>query len=500
MDKSKPIVVTGGTGYVGARLIPRLLDSGYKVRAVSRSLTKLMSRPWAKNKNLEIVAGDLHDLESITHALKGCSTVYYFVHSMNSNKKDFQSADRVAAKNMVKAAEQNEIERIIYLGGLGNSDKKERLSPHLESRIEVGEILKSGKVPVTILRAAMIIGSGSTSFEILRYLVDRLPLMITPKWVNTPSQPIAIRNVLNYLIGCLDVPETIGKSFDIGGEEIVNYRDLMKIYEEEAKLPQRFVIPVPVFTPWLSSHWIHLITPIPSSMAIPLTEGLKNKVICENQEIRKLIPQELLSCRDAIKKALKRLQMQQVESHWSDAGYSYPPEWVYYGDPEWAGGTIFEDKRKIVLEASKEDVWEPLIKIGGRNGWYQGDWLWKLRGAMDGLIGGVGLKRGRRHDMDLRPGDALDFWRVADLKRNQRLLLVAEMKLPGEAILDSVIEEVGDGKVELKQIARFLPRGLLGLIYWYLVTPFHFIVFNGMLKGIAEETGKKILEGPKKFS
>ncbi len=493
-DESKPIFVTGGTGYVGARLIPKLLEAGYKVRAIARNVDKLLSRPWGNNPNLEIFPGDVFDLESLTQTMKGCEFAYYLVHSMNSHGSKFCEKDRIAAENFRKVASKTGLKRIIYLGGLGTKDKN--LSEHLKSRHEVAEILQRGTVPVTVLRAAMIIGSGSASFEIMRYLVDRLPIMITPKWVSTPCQPIAIRNVLNYLTGCLTCPETTGKSFDIGGDEVLNYNDLMKIYAEEAGLKPRKIVPLPFFTPALSSYWIHLVTPLPASIGRPLAEGLKNPVVCENSEIKNLIPQNLLSPRLAIKLALQKVEKDEVESHWTDAGYSYPPEWAYYGDPQWSGGSIFEDQKQIILEAAPEDIWEPLAKIGGETGWYYGNWLWKLRGILDKLIGGVGLRRGRRHPSELRSGDAVDFWRVVDLQEEKRLLLAAEMKLPGEAVLDFRIKAIDENKVELRQIARFRPKGLLGLLYWWLVTPLHHFVFNGMLKGIAKASGKRILFGP----
>ncbi|MDX1921129.1 MAG: SDR family oxidoreductase [Candidatus Caenarcaniphilales bacterium] len=495
MDKTKPIWVSGGTGYVGARLIPRLLEAGYKVRAISRTVDKLTSRPWANNPNLEIYPADVLDLESLTQTMRGCSVVYYMVHSMNAHPKKYREMDKKAAQNVAKVAAQVGIERIIYLGGLGSKNSSD-LSKHLQSRHEVADILCNGKVPVTVLRAAMIIGSGSASFEILRYLVDRLPIMITPKWVSTPCQPIAIRNVLTYLIGCLDSPGTIGKTLDIGGKEVVTYRDLMEMYAEEAGLPKRAVIPVPFFTPRLSSYWIHLVTPMPASIARPLAEGLKNPVTCLNNDILELVPQELLSCREAVKFALEKMEMQQIESHWTDAGYSFSPEWVYSGDPQWAGGTIYEDKRKITLKAKPEEIWQPICRIGGETGWYYGDWLWQLRGVIDRMVGGVGLRRGRRHPTELRPGDALDFWRVADLQENKRLMLIAEMKLPGQAILDFKINKLDEETLELYQTARFLPKGLFGILYWWLVTPLHFFVFNGMLLGMVKASGANILEGP----
>ncbi|MBX9693008.1 MAG: SDR family oxidoreductase, partial [Cyanobacteria bacterium] len=430
MNKAdRQIVVIGASGYIGARLVPRLLAAGYAVRAVSRSIEKLRCFNWSAHPNVELIAADVLHLDEVRSALRGADCAYYLVHSMNSQQRNFVEADRSAAENMARAAAETGIRRIIYLGGLG--EKTDDLSKHLRSRVEVGEILQGGSVPVTTLRAAMIIGSGSASFEILRYLVERLPFMVTPRWVRTPSQPIAVRNCLHYLIECLNHDEMAGKIYDIGGPQVLTYQELMDTYANEAGLEKRLVVPVPFFTPRLSSYWIHLVTPVPSYIARPLAEGLRNPAICQDSNITKLIPQELLDCRTAIRLALTNLQHQLVESHWTDAGRIPPAEWFYSGDPSWSGGTVYEDKRSIVVSGSPAQVWQPLIRVGGKTGWYYGDWLWKLRGIMDRLVGGVGLSRGRRHASELRPGDALDWWRVVAVEKNKRILLTAEMKLPG---------------------------------------------------------------------
>ncbi|MBX9671259.1 MAG: SDR family oxidoreductase [Candidatus Obscuribacterales bacterium] len=481
-SRSETVLVTGATGYIGARLVPRLLEYGYAVRAMSRSVQKLRGCSWASAPRIELVAGDALDEQAMQDACEGCTAAYYLVHSMNSQHKNFVDADRVAARNMALAAERAGVGRIIYLGGLGGEG--DDLSVHLKSRAEVSEILKSGSVPVTVLRAAMIIGSGSASFEILRYLVDRLPIMVTPRWVRTPSQPIAVRNVLEYLLRCLEEKATTGQTYDIGGPQVVTYQELMDTYAEEAELGRRLVVAVPYFTPRLSSYWIHLVTPVPSYIARPLAEGLRNPAVCEESRIRDLIPQELLDCRTAIKLAITKIQYASVESHWTDAG-KVPPEWFSVNDPTWAGGTLYQDSRAIVVETSANEAWRPIVRLGGRTGWYYGNWLWRLRGWMDRLIGGVGMSRGRRHEDNLRPGDALDFWRVAALEPAKRLSLVAEMKLPGKAILEFSIEEISETKVRIKQTAKFLPSGLTGLAYWWLVTPLHNLVFGGMLRGIA---------------
>jgi uncharacterized protein YbjT (DUF2867 family) len=490
----KPIFVAGATGYIGGRLVPRLLEAGYHVRALARAPEKLQNRTWAEHPHLEIVQGDVLDVDSLRTAMKHCRAAYYLVHSMNPTIADFAATDRLAARNMAAATAMENLEQIVYLSGLGDDHVK--LSHHLQSRTEVGAILKKGSVPVTILRAAMIIGSGSASFEILRYLVDRLPVMITPRWIDTPCQPIGIRNVLHYLVGCIQEPQTLGETFDIGQPEVTTYRELMRIYAEEAGLPSRLVIPVPVLTPRLSSYWIHLVTPVPASIARPLAEGLSNPVICHDTRIASLLPQERFDARKAIRLALDRLAQQKVETSWIDSGLINPAEWSISGDPDWAGGSIFADTRRIILKAEIEEIWPIVSTIGGSNGYYYADWLWTIRGIIDRLFGGVGLNRGRRSQTELHPGDALDFWRVSAVHKPDYLMLVAEMKLPGEAVLTFRLTPLADGELELVQSARFLPRGLFGIIYWYTVLPFHHFVFNGMLRGIAETSGKPVLRGP----
>ncbi|WP_027715857.1 SDR family oxidoreductase [Desulfuromonas sp. TF] len=493
---SRPVLVAGATGYIGGRLVPRLLEAGHRVRAVVRTPAKLDDRPWSHHPALEVVRGDLLDRESMMEAARGCRAAYYLVHSMQSQVSDFADTDRRAARNMADAAAAGGVERIIYLSGLGEEDNG--LSRHLRSRTEVARILGEGPVPVTVFRAAMIIGSGSASFEILRYLMDRLPVMITPRWVSTLCQPIGVRNVLHYLIACLDVPETIGQTFDIGQEEVITYRRLMEIYAEEAGLPRRLIIPVPFLTPRLSSYWIHLVTPLPAALARPLAEGLSNPVVCRDFRIRELIPQQLLDCREAIRRAMDRMRQQQVETSWTDSGLVPQAEWSISGDPGWAGGTIYDDSRRVVLRASPEEIWPAVAGIGGSTGWYYADWLWVLRGKIDRVAGGVGLRRGRRSKLEIRPGDALDFWRVVQVQRPTRLLLAAEMKLPGQAVLAFHLNRTDQG-TELLQIARFMPRGLFGILYWYAVYPFHNYVFNGMLRGIAASVGATVVTGPERL-
>lgn len=496
--RSEPVLVTGATGYVGGRLVPQLLVSGYRVRVVGRSLTKLQSRSWATHPKVETAQADALDYESMVKAARGCWAAFYLIHSMNPCNKDFAEADRKAAKNMAKAAATHGLERIIYLGGLGVEGSS--LSKHLKSRTEVARILKAGSVPTTFLRAAMILGSGSASFEILRYLVERLPVMITPRWVHNPVQPIAIRNVLNYLQGCLDHDEILGQTFDIGGPDVLTYRELMDIYAQEAGLAKRWIIPVPGLTPRLSSYWIHLVTPVPSFIARPLAEELSNPVVCQENRIQTIVPQKLIGCRETIRLAFERVQNQCVDTCWTDAGPIPVPEWLHCGDAPYAGGTIMESGYRVILDASPEEIWKPVSKIGGRTGWYSAKFLWVLRGFMDRLAGGIGLRRGRRRSSDLYVGDAIDFFHVLEAEPPYHLHLLAEMRFPGEATLEFLIHPLKSGKTELLQLLRYLPRGLSGLLYWCLFYPFHQYVFSGMLKGIAKAVNKPFIQGPDRFA
>ena len=488
MEQNAPILVTGATGYVGGRLIPALLAAGHGVRALGRTLDKMACRHWACHPDVELVQGDVQDKDSLYRAVRGCGAAYYLVHAMIAHGEQFAQADRLFAENMKNTAAECGLEQIIYLSGLGEADAP-NLSHHLASRHEVGRILQTGPVPVTILRAAMILGSGSASFEILRYLVERLPVMITPKWVCNPTQPIAMANVLDYLVQCLNNPATYGRTFDIGGPDILDYRQLIEIYAQEAHLPPRKLYPVPVLTPNLSARWIHLVTPVPSAIALPLTQGLSVPTICRDHRIEKIIPVQRISCRQAIRTALDQILEKQVETCWSDAGVMQPPEWAVCGDADYAGGTILNCAYRATVDVPPEKVWPSVAGIGGANGYYYGNWMWRLRGILDKLAGGVGLRRGRRHPGEVLTGDALDFWRVLSAVPQRQLTLMAEMKMPGEAILDIRIQPIDRNRSELHLISRFLPRGLAGLLYWYALYPFHVMIFKGMLKAIARQAG-----------
>lgn len=502
MSEKQRILVLGASGYVGGRLTPRLLEMGYTVRAGARSVRKLACRPFAAHPNLELAEVDVLDPESLAVAVQDCRAVYYLVHSMSPTKHhnaaDFSSMDMQAAQNMARAAQDAGVERIIYLGGLG--DEEEGLSKHLRSRRETGDALRSGKTPVTELRAAMILGAGSASFEMMRYLVERLPVMVTPRWVGTRSQPIAVSNVLGYLLGCLENDAALGRTFDIGGPDVLNYRELFDMYTEEAGLPKRVIIPVPVLTPRLSSYWIHLVTPVPASLAKPLAEGLRNEVVCRESSIQEIAPQKLLSCREAIRSALQSVEQHKVDTCWSDAGAMAPPEWLACGDAPYAGGTVLECNYRAVVDLPPPPLWERIAELGGDTGWYFGDALWGIRGWIDRLLGGSGLRRGRRDKTDIRVGDALDFWRVLDVEHAKRLMLLAEMKLPGEAIFQLHLTPQEEGRTQVSLIMRFLPRGLFGILYWYAFYPFHILLGRGMLRNLARAAGGNIVQGPAPFS
>jgi len=471
------IAIAGATGYIGGRLAPRLLNAGYALRCLARSPRKLEGREWTADSRVEIRQADLADAISLTDGLGGCDAAFYLVHSMISADREYARRDLDLAFAFGKAALDAGVQRIIYLGGLGETGPG--LSEHLSSRRDVESALGSAGVPVTVLRAAMIIGSGSASFEILRYLVQRLPVMITPKWVATRCQPIAVENVVTYLVGALSAPETIGGVFDIGGSETLCYRDIMRIMAEELGLPRRRIIALPVLTPRLSSHWIQLVTPLSNKIARPLAEGLKNEVVCREDRIVRIIPQKLLDVREAIHSALSQVESHLVETNWTMAG-------PMHGDPDWSGGTVFRDEREVAVAAPARDAFRAVCHLGGRRGWYA-DWLWKLRGALDRLVGGPGLRRGRRDPDTLRYGDALDFWRVVGLEQDRALSLRAEMRLPGKALLDFRITANGAENCTLRQTALFEPRGLFGLMYWYAVLPLHGIVFKRMLAGIQRD-------------
>ncbi|MGE4265582.1 MAG: SDR family oxidoreductase [Desulfovibrio sp.] len=504
------VFIAGATGYVGGRLAPLLLAHGYTVHAGVRSPRKLTGRPWGAHPKLKALPADVTDKASLVAAMRGCGVAFYLVHSMGAGG-DFAQADRDAASNMAQAAAEAGVQRIIYLSGLG--DDAPGLSEHLRSRSEVGRILGEGPVPTTVLRAAVILGSGSASFEIIRNLVERLPVMITPRWVRTRCQPIAVSDVLGYLLGCLENPATKGLTLDIGGPDIVTYGELFRIYARAAGIRAPLIIPVPFLTPALSAHWVNLITPVPAHLVRPLIEGLKNEVVCHDRRILDLVPQQLLSCHDAIAQALSEAGQGPAPSCCFDAGRvsapdflpsrtECPAEWTRPGDAPFAGGTLFTADYAATLDAPPTRVWDAVTRIGGDRGWYAGDALWRLRGLADKLIGGPGHMRGRRDPDELGPGDPLDFWRVLDVQPGRRLLLLAEMKVPGAATLELKLEPEGTQGMEttrLSLLTSFRPRGIWGLVYWWGMCPAHGLLFPAMLRNIARAAHASVLSGPVKL-
>jgi uncharacterized protein YbjT (DUF2867 family)/uncharacterized protein YndB with AHSA1/START domain len=482
--ENRHVLVTGATGYVGGRLVPELLKNGHKVRCLVRTPEKLEGLDW--RNNVEVVKGDLSDESALSTALEGIDCAYYLVHSMAASAPgQFQKRDMKIARSFRQAAQQAGVKRIIYLGGLGD-ESDPNLSPHLQSRHDVGEVLRDGTVAVTELRAAVIIGSGSASFEMLRNLVEMLPVMITPKWLRTRCQPIAIRDVLFYLVNALQLEDET-RTIEIGGPDVLEYREMMQTYARLAHLKKRIIITLPLLTPRLSSHWIGLVTPLPTSLAKPLVLGLENEVVVTDHSAEQLMPHKCLSFEHSIALAIEHTRDLEVTTRWADADLSWrSPADPMPSDPEWSGGVVLDDTQTVTTEASPHAVFRAVTGIGGKRGWLVTDKLWEIRGLMDKLVGGVGMRRGRRHPDDLRIGDALDFWRVEALVPDTLLRLRAEMRLPGRAWLEWTISEE-DGKTQLTQKARYQPRGLAGRLYWYSLLPFHAIIFKGLAAALVKE-------------
>jgi uncharacterized protein YbjT (DUF2867 family) len=470
------ILLTGATGYVGGRLLQELEPRGYSIRCLARRPEVLQSK---LGPSTQVVKGDVLDLASLEPALRGVDVAYYLIHSMGSPGA-FEENDRIAARNFGEAAKQAGVKRIIYLGGLGQDD--ESLSPHLRSRQEVGHILRRSGIPVLEFRASIVLGSGSLSFEMIRSLVEKLPIMITPKWVSVCAQPIAIEDLIDYLKAALQVPQSDCRVYEIGGADQVSYADIMRAYAKERNLRIR-MIPVPVLTPYLSSLWLGLVTPLYARIGKRLIESIVHPTVVEDDSAREVFGIHPMGVEAAIRRALAYEDGEFAATRWSDA-FSSSGEL-----PSWFGvnfGSRVVDSRTTQVNCTPEVAFKPIQRIGGETGWYAYDWLWGLRGFLDLVVGGVGMRRGRASPEVLRVGDTVDFWRVEEIEPNHLLRLAAEMKLPGRAWLEFEVTGNGSSSI-IRQTAIFDPVGLLGRMYWYGLYPIHQLVFAGMLRGIANQ-------------
>ncbi|MFH1208068.1 MAG: SDR family oxidoreductase [Candidatus Omnitrophota bacterium] len=471
------ILVTGASGYIGGRLVPELLARGYRVRAMVRRDSPEYYQLWP---GAEIAVADILDANSgsLEKALEGIDTAYYLLHSLNLGPKEFQAADIQAAMNFRKAAEKQKIRRIIYLGGLG--DIRVSLSSHLRSRMEVAEELTKGKVPVTILRAAIIIGAGSASYEIVQHLVRKLYVIPVPRWAKSRCQPIAIRDVIKYLVGVLEVSGTAGKHFDIGGKEVLTYEEMLMILSRLLNLKRVFVA-VPFSNIGIYAYFTSLFTPVPVPLTQCLMEGLKNDVVCLENSIKQYLPFEPISYKEAIVRALTREEQDRVHTRWSDA---YPPAHeLALKLRELKNKPAYHTFCSLVTPKSTSSLFKSLCNVGGKEGWFQNNWMWRLRGLIDRLMGGVGTSRGRRSYTSLKINDVIDFWRIEDLQKNRKLLLRSEMKLPGKAWLEFRIVEF-ENKRRLLLVAHYDTKSLWGKLYWYACIPFHYRIFKKLLMDI----------------
>lgn len=488
------IAVAGATGYVGGRLIPLLLEAGHEVTVLSRNVEKLRDVPWRDRVNA--VEGSMEEASTADSLCSGVDIVYYLVHSMSGDKKtaaDFERVERECALNLGRAAREAGVQRLVYLSGL---HPKGKLSRHLASRTEVGEILMASGTPTAVLQAGLVIGSGSASFEMIRHLTDVLPVMPAPQWVMNKIQPIAVRDALHYLVGAAKLPKELNRTFDIGGPDVLTYADMMRGYAATAGFRSPTVIPLPVLTPWLAAQWVNLVTPVPRSLAVPLVESLQHDCVAAEKDIADFIPDPdggLTSYRTAVDLALHKIEADTVETTWATAHALSAPAEPLPSDPEWAGLTVFTDERSKTTDAPASQVWAVIEGIGGTNGYYSLPFAWTVRGWMDKLAGGVGLTRGRRSPNHLQLNDTVDWWRVETLERGHLLRLRAEMIVPGRAWLEFEVtpqEEASGGSV-FRQRAIFLPRGLSGRLYWLAVLPFHGIIFKNMASRITAAAARQ---------
>jgi len=478
------ILLTGSTGYIGRRLLPVLVGAGHHVICLVRDQRRFDWEDFSEDflKQVTIIEVDLSDPSTFASVPTDIDAAYYLVHSMSSSNPNFTEMEATSAANFVSLINTTTAKQIIYLSGIVNDAD---LSDHLLSRKNVEEVLKQANAPLTVLRAAIIIGSGSASFEIIRDLVEKLPVMVAPKWLKTRCQPIGIRNVIEYLQGILLKPESYHQIFDIGGTEILTYKQMLYGFARMRGL-KRLIITIPVLTPKLSSLWLVFVTSTTYSLARSLVNSMRNEVICNDTRIQQIVPTKILSYKESLQLAFDKISQKSVISSWKDAISLSSMDKNFLNNVQVPEHGVFTDKRQIEFKRKKEEVIENIWSIGGARGWYFGDWMWRIRGVMDKMVGGVGLRRGRRSETDLKAGDALDFWRVlvAD-KQNGRLLLYAEMKLPGEAWLEFRVKE-NEGKKVLFQTATYRPLGLWGRLYWYSVLPFHGLIFPRMAKNITK--------------
>jgi uncharacterized protein YbjT (DUF2867 family) len=477
MTDSKVILVSGATGYVGGRLVPKLLEAGYRVRCLVRDPSRLQGRAWL-NK-VEVVKGDGLSTDELACAMSGVSTAYYLIHGKQGGKINAER-DLQVARNFAHAAEEAGIENIIYFGEL--VDPAANLSPYLRARHETGYLLRYGKVPVTEFRAGMIVGSGSALFEMIRYLAEREPLLICPAWFFSEAQPIAIRDVLSYLVDALKTPGCTGRVIEIGGPSRLTYADMLLGYAKERGL-KRWMIRAPINAPRLSAYWVHMVTPIHWRVAAPLIEGLRARLIVRDDTARKLFPHiKPIDFQTAVHLALGRIQRDNVETSWSDALVTAMGDFKPYQFTVEEG--MFIERRQVVLDLKPGAVFRAYMGIGGERGWMYMNWAWAIRGWLDKAIGGVGLRRGRRHPDELHVGESLDFWRVESVEKNTRLRLLAEMKVPGIAWLEFESQKQADQTL-FTVSAYFAPRGVSGFLYWYAMWPFHKFIFDGLTRRLA---------------
>jgi uncharacterized protein YbjT (DUF2867 family) len=468
------VLLTGATGYIGGRLLTLLQRHGLRVRCLTRRPEALKDRLSATT---EIIHGNVLDAQSLKSVFDGVETAYYFVHSMGDNH-DFESQDRIAAANFAQAATKAGVRRLVYLGGLGNPDEK--LSKHLRSRQETGDVLRAYHSQVVEFRSSIVIGSGSLSFEMIRALVERLPIMICPRWVQVKAQPIAIEDLLDYLFAALELPLNSSQVYEIGGPDQASYGQIMQEYARQRGLT-RWMIPVPLLTPYLSSLWLGLVTPLYARVGRKLVDSLRNPTLISNNLAQSVFSIRPRPFREAIARAIVNEDHEFAETRWSDAMSASGQHQTWGGD---RFGSRLVDSRTITVDIPAEQAFDPIRRIGGCTGWYYGNWLWSIRGFIDLIVGGVGIRRGRRDPEQLRVGDSLDFWRVEVYDRPHRLRLRAEMKLPGRAWLEFEVVPAGSGST-IRQTAIFDPQGLAGLVYWYGIYPLHQMVFAGMLRNLS---------------